>query len=338
MRFRHYVAVSGVFLSLCLSWDAYSGNVKVPQYLVDKNGISDPETGEPIPQEIQTVQHLPSDPQVLVFSLVGTTNLTKLKVFDLDFAKYIKKFLESSEGSYRLVFGQAKPAETLESSESGESGNGISSIRSLGIMDNSGKSIDFLRPFFLPKLQKRFKQVLQSLYQGNIPDNLNDLDQMIVKTEKWETGSLIFVYQGSLYLFYRAEFHGTEDFLSLWGSSSMAVVPGDPVFRQRIIKESTLGALKEVRKELSEKYALERQQQATERHQAVVNAVENCNSLSTTATPSASTWREYVSSYLPVLNWFGAEETHGQATREVEQDMRDERKNLDHDDLRYLAL
>lgn len=252
MQFKNHVLFLGVVLGFAFSELSYSGDVKVPQYLTNTQGLCDADTRQPFPHQVKSIELHPTDPQVLVFALAKTTGFIELRLANGTIAKYLKDFIENSETSQNLVF--------TRSSDDAEDSASIEWVIE-GAPRNS--------PLFLKnKFQELFKRhVLVALQPNLLQDNLLILDEWI------RDFNLIFSLN---YPF---------------GSSISTVTPksvlGD-VYRSagpdagsslayQTVKESVMTVLKQLRSEQANRYALENQQKATERHRALVAAAENCN-------------------------------------------------------------
>lgn len=291
MRFKNYVLFVGIFFSLTFSGLSYSGDVKVPQYLLSTSPTGyDSETAKPIykKEEIKSIQHLSTDPSVLVFTQAGTPESIKINFRDLDFAIYFKKLFESFDSSHNFTFGLTESVD----------GSLVPLFpSSLNIRNEAGQDVDIVYPFLKSKFEKIFKeQVLPKIDARGTLYSLKESDKWLglLKTNSWVNDIEVEgVYESTVRLHFLIQVISPSSWLFQDRQDLQAS-------QLRVLADTVPVLVKEWRKNVAEKYALESQQKATERHEALVKAAkEKCN-------PSGgSSWSDPFSSSFSILNVFG---------------------------------
>ena len=298
MRFNNPVLFLGVSLSLAVSDLSYSGDVKVPQYLVTERRVSsDPVTGKPVyanqRMEIKSIKQLSSSPEILVFTAVGTPERTfKIRLSDKNFASYLKENLETFESSYIFDF---KGRELYE-------GGGFSA-NSLLVRNSAGEKVDVTSSFLKPRVESGLKRILKPQFQSMAPrQSLKKLDEWLEILKAGSSWKRLLPDEG---IGWRE-----IDWMALrWGlCRSISSLFDDWNVIDAILKESLPGIVAEWRKGEAERYALESQKDATERHEVFVvaakakakaRAEENCKR------SGGSSWGDLLSSSLQTFNVFG---------------------------------
>ena len=261
MWYERVIIVLGMVLAFGLTHSAHSGDLKVPHYLNYYTTTDDSGTADPVIFQIKSIDQNTQSPRSLIFNFVKGEDSVIVTFADLEFASYLREYLENSIHSHHITFNLRKLHEgTLE-------------VTSLVLKDRAGSSVDILMSYLLPKFREKFKRLLWLNLQSSSCENLKQIDTWFknLKVEGWED---------------RISLNGNSADLSLTPSLLLKLLAADaPISPKSLFKKKRLKTLKmciasilsEIKSFEAARYTLSHPHQKTGTDKLRIIAFENCN-------------------------------------------------------------